>query len=238
MSMSEHDERSNRVTGRGRRGPIALRLKRVMDVVCAGAGLALLSPLLVATAVAVRWKLGSPVLFRQRRPGLGGRPFTIFKFRTMREPQAGQSRFVSDEERLTPLGRFLRRSSIDELPELLNVLKGDMSLVGPRPLLMQFLERYTAEQAKRHDMPPGITGLAQISGRQHIPFSKRLELDVSYVEGWSLGLDLRILLRTLLVVVRGSGVESGQRIADIDDIGLFVPDAPCPEPRSEQGASP
>ncbi len=196
-------------------------LKRSLDLVGATVGLCLLSPVLAGAAIAIRSSIGSPVIFRQRRPGRNGEPFTIYKFRTMREPKPGEERFTSDGDRLTPLGRFLRRTSIDELPELFNVLKGDMSLVGPRPLLIEYLERYTPEQKRRHDVRPGITGLAQVSGRQHLRFSQRLELDVEYVDSWSVVLDVVILWRTVRAVAGGSGVESGQAIADVDDLGLY-----------------
>lgn len=145
----------------------------------------------------------------------------MIKFRTMKEPGKNEARYSTDSERLTALGRFLRRTSLDELPELFNVLKGEMSLVGPRPLLMQYLDRYTPEQMRRHDVRPGITGWAQVNGRQHIPFSQRLELDVWYVDHWSLRLDLQILLRTIRQAAGGSGVESGQAISDVDDLGLY-----------------
>lgn len=166
--------------------------------------------------------IGRPVLFKQRRPGRGGRSFTMFKFRTMREPGPGESRFLSDANRLTALGAFLRKSSLDELPELLNVLRGEMSIVGPRPLLESYLSKYSAEQARRHDVRPGITGWAQVNGRQHIPFSKRLELDVWYVDNHSLGLDITILLKTIRLALFGDGVESGQSLADVDDLGFFT----------------
>jgi lipopolysaccharide/colanic/teichoic acid biosynthesis glycosyltransferase len=175
-----------------------------MDVTGAALGLLVLSPVMAATALAVRRFHGSPVLYRQRRPGLHGRPFTILKFRTMRPPREGEVWFKTDEQRLTRLGRFLRTTSLDELPELWNVLRGDMSLVGPRPLLMEYLDVYTPDERHRHDMPPGITGWAAVNGRNAIPFRDRLALDVWYVEHWSLGLDLRILGRTACQVLRRS----------------------------------
>lgn len=176
--------------------------KRLLDLALALPGLVLLSPVLLLTALCVRLLLGPGVLFRQVRPGLYGRPFTILKFRTMR---AGPG---TDAERLTPFGRFLRGTSLDELPELLNVLAGDMSLVGPRPLLMQYLPRYTREQARRHEVPPGITGWAQVNGRNAQTWEERFALDVWYVDNRSLALDLRILARTVLAVLRRQGISA------------------------------
>ena len=183
---------------------LARAVKRLMDVTGAALGLLVLSPVMAATALAVHRLHGSPVLYRQRRPGLHGRPFTILKFRTMRPPREGEVWFKTDEQRLTRLGRVLRTTSLDELPELWNVLRGDMSLVGPRPLLMEYLDEYTPDERRRHDMPPGITGWAAVNGRNAIPFRERLALDVWYVEHWSLGLDLRILGRTAYQVLRRS----------------------------------
>lgn len=203
-----------------RHSPIGRAAKRAIDVVGSIAGLVLLAPVLVASAVAVRLTMGAPVLFRHRRPGLGGRPFTLLKFRTMREVRTGEDMYRTDAERITRLGRALRGSSIDELPELLNVLRGEMSLVGPRPLLMEYLDRYTPEERRRHEVRPGITGWAQVNGRQTIPFSKRIELDVWYVDNRSIWLDLRILAMTVLQVIRPRGVISGQSLDDVDDLGL------------------
>ena len=183
--------------------------KRALDVAASALGLTLLSPVLLVTAAAVRLRMGSPVLFRQTRPGMHGRPFTMYKFRTMRGERDGHGRPLSDAERLTPLGRALRASSLDELPELLNVLKGDMSLVGPRPLLMEYLPLYTPEQARRHDVPPGITGWAQVNGRNALGWDEKFRLDVWYVDHRTFWLDLRILLRTVLGVVRREGISHG-----------------------------
>jgi len=196
--------------------------KRVLDIAGSASAIVVLAPVLGAIAMLVARDIGRPVLFKQRRPGRGGRSFTMFKFRTMREPGPGESRFLSDANRLTALGAFLRKSSLDELPELLNVLRGEMSIVGPRPLLESYLSKYSAEQARRHDVRPGITGWAQVNGRQHIPFSKRLELDVWYVDNHSLGLDITILLKTIRLALFGDGVESGQSLADVDDLGFFT----------------
>jgi len=195
--------------------------KRALDLAAALIGLVVLSPLMLVIAATIRVRMGSPVLFRQRRPGFHAVPFTMVKFRTM---LVGEGTTIaidpSDTERLTGLGLRLRRHSLDELPQLWNVLKGEMSLVGPRPLLMEYLERYTPEQARRHEVKPGITGWAQIQGRQDIPFSKRLELDVWYRDHQSFWLDLRILGVTLTQMLRGSGVRSGQDVRLVDDLGL------------------
>lgn len=192
-------------------------LKLIADFVGAGIGLVVLSPLLLGVAVAVRLNMGAPVIFRQVRPGLHSKPFTMFKFRTMREAYDAQGKPLPDAERLTTLGKLLRRTSIDELPQLWNVLKGEMSLVGPRPLLMEYLNRYTPEQARRHDAMPGITGWAQISGRNLVSWEQKLEHDVWYVDHWSLRLDLIILWRTVFKVLRGGGVRvSSYTPASID----------------------
>jgi lipopolysaccharide/colanic/teichoic acid biosynthesis glycosyltransferase len=174
--------------------------KRLLDLAGAGVALVIAAPVMAATAVAVAADVGRPVLFRQERPGRNGRPFIMYKFRTMRDG-AG-----TDAERLTPVGRFLRATSLDELPELLNVLKGDMSLVGPRPLLTRYLDRYTSEQARRHEVRPGITGWAQINGRNAISWEEKFALDVWYVDHWSIALDLAILARTVLAVLRREGI--------------------------------
>lgn len=193
---------------RGRRG--ALAVKRGIDVVGAGVGLVVLSPLLAGVAVAILVRQGRPVFFRHVRPGLDERPFTMVKFRTMRDPRPGEVWYLTDEKRVTRLGRFLRSSSIDEIPELWNVLRGDMSLVGPRPLLTEYLDQYTPEQRRRHDVRPGVTGWAAVNGRHSAKFDERLALDVWYVEHWSLALDLRILGKTIMQVLRRSDVSTTQ----------------------------
>jgi lipopolysaccharide/colanic/teichoic acid biosynthesis glycosyltransferase len=180
--------------------------KRVFDVAVAGSALVVLSPILGAVAVGVRIWLGKPVLFRQVRPGWHGEPFTILKFRTMRTVHGPDGKPLPDEMRMTGFGSALRSMSVDELPELWNVLRGDMSLVGPRPLLMQYMDRYTAEQNRRHDVRPGITGLAQVSGRNELTWEEKFELDTWYVDHRSFGLDFRILMKTLKLVVTGRGV--------------------------------
>ena len=182
--------------------------KRLFDVLVTGLSVPLWLPLLGAVALLVRRNLGTPVVFRQTRPGLHGRPFTLYKFRTMTDARDGEGHLLPDAERLPPFGRFLRSTSLDELPELWNVLRGDMSLVGPRPLLMQYLDRYTPRQARRHQVRPGITGLAQVSGRNALSWEDRFELDVWYVENHSLGLDLKILWQTIAKVFRREGISA------------------------------
>jgi len=181
-------------------------VKRLFDISVASLVLVLLSPILLVVALMVRINLGAPVLFRQVRPGLGGQPFVLLKFRTMRDAVDGSGNPLPDEQRLTRLGKFLRASSLDELPELWNVLKGDMSLVGPRPLLMEYLSLYTREQARRHDVRPGITGWAQVNGRNALDWEERFAMDVWYVDNCSFWLDVKILWLTLLKVIRAEGV--------------------------------
>jgi lipopolysaccharide/colanic/teichoic acid biosynthesis glycosyltransferase len=183
-------------------------LKRVVDVVGASAALVLLSPLLAVVALLVRARMGTPVLFRQERPGRDGRAFVMTKFRTMTDRRDSEGELLPDAERLTALGRWLRRTSIDELPELLNVVQGDMSLVGPRPLLMEYLPRYSAEQARRHEVRPGITGWAQVNGRNAVTWDEKFALDVWYVEHRSLRLDFEILGKTVSQVFSGHGVSA------------------------------
>ncbi len=180
--------------------------KRLFDLILTLPGLVLISPLLGLIAVLVRIFLGSPVLFRQMRPGKGGEPFNVYKFRTMTDERGSSEHLLSDAERMTGLGRFLRSLSLDELPELFNVLRGEMSLVGPRPLLMQYLERYSVEQARRHDVLPGITGWAQVNGRNAITWEDKFRYDVWYVDNWSLWLDIKILLTTAWKVITREGI--------------------------------
>ncbi len=185
-----------------------MMIKRSIDIVIAAATLLIASPVLLLVAIAVRVNLGSPVLFRQQRPGLHKRPFTMVKFRTMRDAIGRDGRPLPDAGRLTPFGTLLRSTSLDELPELWNVLRGDMSLVGPRPLLMEYLDRYTPEQARRHEVRPGVTGWAQVHGRNALSWDERFRHDVWYVEHQSLTLDLQILMRTLTMVLRRTGVSA------------------------------
>lgn len=180
--------------------------KRLFDILVAAFLLLLTLPLMLATAVAVHLALGAPVLLRQTRPGKGGAPFLFFKFRTMTEARDDAGRLLPDERRLTPFGRWLRATSLDELPQLANVLKGDMSLVGPRPLLMEYIPLYSPLQARRHEVRPGITGWAQVNGRNALSWEERFRLDVWYVDHRSWLLDLRILLLTVLRVFQARGV--------------------------------
>lgn len=182
--------------------------KRFIDFTLSFVGLIVLAPVLLVTALLVRIKLGSPVIFRQQRPGLGGKPFMLFKFRSMTDARDATGALLSDEVRLPKFGRFLRASSLDELPELINVLKGEMSLVGPRPLLMEYLDHYTPEQMRRHEMRPGVTGWAQVNGRNLLSWEKRFALDVWYVDHVSPLLDLKILLLTLKKVVVREGISA------------------------------
>jgi sugar transferase EpsL len=183
-----------------------LHIKRVMDVILTSIGLVIIAPLILLIAACVRIFIGSPVLFRQLRPGYKGNPFHIYKFRSMKEIKNAKGDLLPDSERLTSFGKFLRNTSLDELPELINVLRGEMSLVGPRPLLMQYLERYSPEQKHRHDVVPGITGWAQIKGRNALTWQDKFKLDVWYVDNVSIGLDLKILFQTFWKVLKREGI--------------------------------
>jgi len=188
------------------------RAKRAFDIVAGTTLATLLSPVIAIVAVLVRVRLGSPVIYRQVRPGLGGRPFTIYKFRTMVDAADASGRMLSSVERTPPFGQRLRALSLDELPELWNVLKGDMSLVGPRPLMTDYLPRYSPEQARRHDVRPGITGLAQVSGRNAISWEEKFALDVRYVDTRDLRMDIGILIRTVGVVLSRGGVRYAESV--------------------------
>jgi sugar transferase EpsL len=220
------------------RRQLALAAKRAIDVAGALTGMVVLSPVLAWVAVAVMISMGPPILFRQQRPGRGGRLFTIVKFRTMRAAPPREQWFGKDAFRVTRLGRFLRSTSIDELPELWNVLVGDMSLVGPRPLLVEYLPQYTTREQRRHEMRPGITGWAAVSGRHTLKFEDRLERDAWYVEHWSLSLDFRILALTVLQVLGRSGVRATQDLAEIGFPARFAAgfEEPEPAPSSEEPA--
>lgn len=185
-----------------------LVVKDVLDRAASALLIFLFSPLILATGLAIGLSMGRPVIFRQRRPGLNGRIFRLYKFRTMTGAKGADGKPLPDAQRITRLGRFVRALSLDELPQLVNVLKGDMSLVGPRPLLPEYLERYSPEQARRHEMKPGITGWAQVNGRNALDWETRFKLDVWYVDHWSLALDLRILAMTALKVLRRTGVSA------------------------------
>jgi sugar transferase EpsL len=189
-------------------GNLQRLLKRCLDLAVSLILLTVSLPAILFTAICIRLSMGSPIFFRQVRPGLRGRPFTILKFRTMRDTRGPDGELLPDEVRLTTVGRVVRRFSLDELPQLWNVVRGELSLVGPRPLLMEYLERYTPEQARRHEVTPGITGWAQVNGRNAITWQEKFRYDVWYVDHASFLLDLRILSMTLGCVIRGSGISS------------------------------
>ncbi len=216
-------------------------MKRFLDIVVSSAALLLFAPALLAIAVAIGVTMGRPILFRQARPGLNGRPFQMAKFRTMAaDPRGAAGKLLPDEVRITRLGRILRSTSLDELPELWAVLKGDMSLVGPRPLLMKYLERYTPEQARRHAVKPGLTGWAQVKGRNSLSWSEKLALDVWYVDNRSFFLDLKILAVTLVTVITRKGISADgsatmpEFLGNLADDGLGQGEAPIPERQSRK----
>ena len=197
--------------------------KRAIDVFAASTALIVLSPLVLGVALAVRIKLGSPILFRQVRAGYHGAPFPILKFRTMTDARDEAGMLLPDADRLPAFGRFLRSTSIDELPSLINIIRGDLTLVGPRPLLMRYLPRYSAEQQRRHEVRPGLTGLAQVSGRNALSWDDKLRLDVEYVDTRSLVLDLRILVRTIGKVLQREGISSGESATMTEFMGSERP---------------
>lgn len=198
-------------------------VKRGLDIVCSAGGLIATAPIQLGIAAAVRITMGSPVLYRQQRPGKDAKLFELLKFRSMKDlinPNVTDAeRAATDEQRLTKLGRFLRSTSLDELPSLINVLRGDMSIVGPRPLLVSYLELYNETQARRHEVRPGITGLAQVNGRNHLAWPKRFELDVFYVDNLSFKLDLEILWKTVVTVLGRQGITSDSEEVPIDFLG-------------------
>ncbi len=213
------------------------RGKRALDLAVLALSAPLTIPLLVLLAALVRWRMGSPVLFRQPRAGRHGHPFLLIKFRTMRDARAPDGTLLPDAERLPPFGRWLRATSLDELPELLHVLRGEMSLVGPRPLFVSYVDRYSDSQRRRLLVPPGLTGLAQVSGRNALSWPERFAIDVTYVETASLALDLRILLRTLATVLRREGISAAGEAT----MGEFMGNAPSgrsAETGHLQGANP
>lgn len=191
-------------------------VKCVLDRLCAAIALLVFSPLILIVAIAIYIRMGSPIVFTQPRPGKNGEVFRFYKFRTMTSDCDADSNLLSDEKRLTAIGQFLRKTSLDELPQLWNVLKGDMSFVGPRPLMVEYLERYSPEQARRHHVMPGITGWAQINGRNTISWEHKFKLDVWYVDNWSLWLDLKILLLTVWKVVKKEGISQANH-ATVED---------------------
>lgn len=198
--------------------------KRCFDLALSGVALLILAPILVAIALVVRLRLGTPVFFRQQRPGQYGQPFTLIKFRTMTNARDAEDHLLPDAQRLPPLGRFLRSTSLDELPELWNVLTGDMSLVGPRPLLMRYLERYTPEQARRHDVRPGITGWAQINGRNTLSWTEKFDLDIWYIDNLSLSLDLKIIMLTAVRIIQRSGINASDHVTMPEFTGASIQD--------------
>ena len=212
-------------------GAVRARSKRMFDLVGATGLLVVLSPVMLVVAVLVRLRLGPPVIYRQERPGLGGKLFTIYKFRTMVETTDASGRLLPSVERTPTFGQRLRALSLDELPELWNVAKGDMSLVGPRPLMVAYLPRYSAEQARRHEVRPGITGLAQISGRNAISWEEKFALDVRYVERHNLRMDLGILARTVGAVLSRTGIRYGESV-DMPEFLGTEGTSPAPSPQT------
>ena len=198
----------------------ACAAKRGIDIAGAALALIVFAPVLAWTALAVALAQGLPILFRHQRPGLHEEPFTMYKFRTMRPPDATEVWYLTDAQRITRLGRILRATSVDELPELWNVLRGEMSLVGPRPLLTEYLETYTPEQRRRHDVRPGVTGWAAVMGRHALRFEDRLQLDVWYVDNWTLALDMKIIAMTVVQVLRRTDVRASQ---NLEDVGFPLP---------------
>ena len=195
-------------------------LKNVIDLCFGSIIFVLLLPILILLSFFVFFSMGSPIFFKQERIGKNNKPFIMYKFRTMREPKEGENRLLSDADRVTKVGAFLRKTSLDESPEIINVVKGEMSLVGPRPLLDLHLELFDDRQLKRHDVKPGMTGLAQVMGRQSLSFTQRTDLDVKYIENLSLWLDLKIIVKTILVVLGADGIKTGQKFEEVDDVGL------------------
>lgn len=195
-------------------------LKSIMDIFFGFIIFILLLPILLLLSFFVFFSMGSPIFFKQERIGKNNKPFIMYKFRTMREPKEAENRLLSDADRVTKVGTFLRKTSLDELPEIINVIKSEMSLVGPRPLLDLHLELFNDQQLKRHDVKPGMTGLAQVMGRQSLSFTQRTDLDVKYVENLSLWLDIKIIIKTILVVLGADGIKTGQKFEEVDDVGL------------------
>ncbi len=208
------------MTGKNKIFPV---LKRLFDFFAALAGILLLSPVLLVLAFLIRRKLGSPVFFKQQRPGLNGKIFTMYKFRTMTDARNEEGNLLPDENRLPPFGKFLRSTSLDELPELINVLKGDMSLVGPRPLLVQYLPRYSTFQARRHEVRPGITGWAQVNGRNALSWEEKFSLDVWYVDNASFSLDLKILWMTVEKIIKREGISQQGEATASEFLGEIAP---------------
>ena len=199
-------------------------VKRLIDLCAALSVAILLSPVILVVSILVRIRLGSPVLFRQPRIGLNNQPFHVCKFRSMTDQRDSNGELLPDDRRLTPFGKMLRKSSLDELPQLWNVIRGDMSLIGPRPLLVQYLERYTDEQIRRHEVRPGITGWAQVNGRNEIDWNKKFELDVEYVDNCSFMMDVRIVLKTIVCLITRSGVSAASHVTMPEFMGTKSPE--------------
>ncbi len=207
-------------------------IKRPQDFLCASAALVVLSPVMAVTALLVRTKLGTPVLFRQERPGIDGKPFRLYKFRTMTDKRDENGELLPDEERLPPFGQKLRATSLDELPELINIWKGDMSVVGPRPLLMRYLPRYNAHQARRNEVRPGFTGLAQVHGRNAITWEEKFDWDVRYVDNVSFFEDWKIIFQTVKTVLSHEGISSETSVTMEEFMGTPEESIPTGEGRS------
>lgn len=203
----------------GERSKSSRIIKSVLDRFVALIALLVLSPLILIVAIAIYFRMGSPLIFSQPRPGKDGKIFRFYKFRTMTDEKDAEGNLLSDEERLTAFGEFLRESSLDEIPQLWNIVKGDMSMVGPRPLLVRYLERYSPQQARRHEVKPGITGLAQVKGRNAISWEQKFELDVWYIDNWSLWLDLKILVMTFVKVLRKEGIDEEGQVSSSEFLG-------------------
>ena len=197
-----------------------VKVKPFLDIFLSILIFLLILPFLLILSCAILFSMGSPIFFKQERIGKNNKPFIMYKFRTMREPKGGENRLLSDADRVTKLGTFLRKTSLDELPEIINVIKGEMSLVGPRPLLDLHLELFDESQKRRHDVKPGMTGLAQVMGRQSLSFTQRTNLDIKYVDNLSLWLDIKIIVKTILVVLGADGIKTGQNFEEVDDVGL------------------
>lgn len=203
----------------GERSKSSRLIKSVLDRFVAAIALLMFSPLILIVAIAIYFRMGSPLIFSQPRPGKDGKIFRFYKFRTMTDERDAKGNLLDDEQRLTAFGEFLRESSLDEIPQLWNILKGDMSLVGPRPLLVRYLERYSSQQARRHEVKPGITGLAQVKGRNAITWEEKFQLDVWYIDNWSLWLDLKILVMTFVKVLRKEGIDEEGQVSSSEFLG-------------------